>query len=49
MYIGAIVLKLGLTGDPGLEPGRVEEKIGEEKTRCDPVDPDPVKNPVATY
>jgi len=22
--------------DPGLEPGRVEEKTGEEKTRCDP-------------
>jgi hypothetical protein len=30
----------------------VEEKIGEEKTRCDPIDPatqqDPIKNPVAT-
>jgi hypothetical protein len=25
--------------DSGLEPGRVEEKIREEKTRCDPVDP----------
>ena len=25
--------------DPGLEPGWVEEKIGKEKTRCDPVDP----------
>ena len=49
MYIGAIVLKPGLTADPGLEPGRVEEKIGEEKTRCEPADPDPVKNPVATY
>jgi hypothetical protein len=27
------------TRDPanqGLEPGRVEEKTGEEKTRCDP-------------
>jgi hypothetical protein len=40
--------------DPGLEPGRIEEKIGEGKTRCDPVDPvtrltrqDPVKNLVA--
>jgi hypothetical protein len=21
--------------DPGLEPGRIEEKMGEEKTRCD--------------
>jgi hypothetical protein len=49
MYIGAIVLKSSLTGDPGLESGRVEEKIGVEKTRCDPVDPDPVKNSVATY
>jgi len=29
--------------DPGLESGRVEEKIGKEKTWCDPV-----KNPVAT-
>jgi hypothetical protein len=29
--------------DPELEPGRVEEKTGEEKTRRDPV-----KNPVAT-
>jgi len=25
--------------DPGLEPGRVEEKIGEGTTRCDPADP----------
>jgi len=25
--------------DPGPEPGRVEEKIEEEKTWCDPVDP----------
>jgi len=25
--------------DPGLKPGRIEEKIGEGKTRCDPVDP----------
>jgi hypothetical protein len=24
--------------DPGLEPSRVEEKIGKKKTRCDPVD-----------
>jgi hypothetical protein len=23
--------------DPGLEPGWVEDKIGEGKTRCDPV------------
>jgi hypothetical protein len=22
-----------------LEPGRVEEKTGEEKTRCDPANP----------
>jgi hypothetical protein len=22
--------------DPGLEPGQVEEKIGKEKTWCDP-------------
>jgi len=29
-----------------MEPGRVEEKTGEEKTRCDPADP--VKNLVAT-
>jgi hypothetical protein len=29
--------------DPGLESGRVEEKTGKEKTRCDPV-----KNRVAT-
>jgi hypothetical protein len=29
--------------DPELEPGQVEEKTGEEKTRRDPV-----KNPVAT-
>jgi hypothetical protein len=26
----------GSTRDLGLEPSRVEEKIGEEKTRCDP-------------
>jgi hypothetical protein len=39
--------------NPGLEPGRVEEKIGEEKTRRDPADlatwltrQDPVKNSV---
>jgi len=38
-----------------LKPGRVEEKTGEEKIRCDSADPatrltwqDPVKNPVAT-
>jgi hypothetical protein len=43
-----------LTRDPadlGLEPGRVEEKTGEGKTRRDPVDParpgqDPVANPL---
>jgi hypothetical protein len=41
--------------DPELEPGRVEEKIEEEKIRYDLADPatwltrqDPVKNPVAT-
>jgi len=38
-----IVSKPGPSGRPGLEPGRVEEKTGEEKTRYDPV-----KNPVAT-
>ena len=49
-----IVLKPGSAWrvDPGLKPGRVEEKIGKEKTRCDPVDPvtwqDPVKNLIAT-
>jgi len=31
--------QLGLM-DPELEPGRVEEKIGWKKTRCDPVRPD---------
>jgi hypothetical protein len=38
-------LKSGLARqvDPELEPGRVEEKIGEEKTWHDSV-----KNPVAT-
>jgi hypothetical protein len=39
----------GSTRDPAesrLEPGRVQEKIGEEKTRCDLVDQ--VKNLVAT-
>jgi len=25
--------------DPGLEPGRVEEKTGKEKIRCEPADP----------
>jgi hypothetical protein len=25
--------------DPGLELSRVEEKIEEKKTRCDPIDP----------
>jgi hypothetical protein len=24
---------------PGLEPGRVDEKIGKVNTRCDPADP----------
>jgi hypothetical protein len=33
--------------DPGLESGRVEEKIRKEKTWCDPVDP--VKNPVTIH
>jgi hypothetical protein len=34
--------------DPGLKPGRVEEKIGKEKTRLTRrVDPD--KNPVAIH
>jgi len=31
----SIVLKLD-PADPGLEPGRVEEKTGEGKTWCDP-------------
>jgi hypothetical protein len=32
--------------DPGLKPGRVEEKMGEGKTRCDLARPgqDPVAN-----
>jgi hypothetical protein len=35
--------------DLGLEPGRVEEKTGEEKTRCDPADPArPVKTRLQT-
>ena len=34
-----MVLKPARWVDLGLELGRVEEKIGEEKTRCDPVDP----------
>jgi hypothetical protein len=29
------------SADPGLEPGRIEEKIGEGTTRCDPADPAP--------
>jgi hypothetical protein len=36
-----IVLKPGPArdpGDPGLEPSRVEEKMREGKTRCDPAD-----------
>ena len=35
------------SADPELELGQVEEKIEEEKTWCDLVDP--VKNPVAIY
>jgi len=37
-HIVTIVLKRGPARrvDPGLEPGRVEEKTGEGKTRCDP-------------
>jgi hypothetical protein len=37
--VKTIVLKPGSTqdqADPGLEPGRVEEKTGEGKTRYDP-------------
>jgi hypothetical protein len=38
--------------DSRLKPGWIEEKTGEEKTRCDPVTQltrqDPVKNSVAT-
>jgi hypothetical protein len=42
--IKTIVLKPDLTlqvdpADPGLELSRVEEKIEEKKTRCDPIDP----------
>jgi len=33
--------------DPGLEPGRVEEKTGKEKTQFDPTNP--VKNLVVTH
>jgi hypothetical protein len=41
-----IVLKPG-PADPGLEPGRVEEKTGEGKTRCDlATRQDPVANPL---
>jgi len=41
-----IVLKPG-PADPGLEPGRVEEKTGEGKTRCDlAIRQDPVANPL---
>jgi len=29
--------RLGPADDPGLEPGRVEEKTWKEKTRCDSV------------
>jgi hypothetical protein len=36
--VSSIDLKPGLA-DPGLKPGQVEEKIGKEKTRCDPADP----------
>jgi len=46
-FILTIVLKPGGStrdlADPGLKPGRAEEKIEEGKTWCDPV-----KNPVAT-
>jgi len=42
-----IVLKPGLVGRPESEIRPVEEKIEEEKTRCDPADT--VKNPVATH
>ena len=38
--ISCIVLKLGPAWrvDPGLEPGRIEEKIEKIMTRCDPAD-----------
>jgi hypothetical protein len=36
--VSSIDLKPGLA-DSGLKPGQVEEKIGKEKTRCDPADP----------
>jgi hypothetical protein len=46
-FILTIVLKPGGStwdlADPGLKPGRAEEKMEEGKTRCDPV-----KNLVAT-
>jgi hypothetical protein len=41
----SIVLK-PWRADPGLEPGRVEEKIGKEKTQL--TRQDQVKNPVVT-
>ena len=55
-FIYPIVLKpgpAGRSGTRGLEPGRVEEKKGGKKIRCDPEswpgDPvDQVKNLVAT-
>jgi len=39
--ISCIVLKLGPARrvDPGLEPGRIEEKIEKIMTRCDSADP----------
>jgi hypothetical protein len=35
IIVNSIGLKPGRLVDPGLEPGWVEEKIGEEKTRLD--------------
>jgi len=51
--VSIIILKPGparrvtrVPTDPGLEPGQVEEQIGEEKTWL--TWQNPVKNPVAT-
>jgi len=43
-HLISIVLKSGPAwrvdlADPGLEPGRVDEKIGKVMTQCDPADP----------
>jgi len=46
-------LKLGQAQrvDPGLEPGRIKEKMGKEKTQCDPARPGqkPNRNPLTFF